>query len=1064
MVIIRGSGDISTNTSSGQDAGSSKSSSQTKSPTSQAGGGSPASSSNSSSGGGTQYIYYVDPGGGAAPTIVTAGSDREVMDGGGKLLAISMGGGSSGASSAMSSVFTNKEQFASAQRSGNVIIMGPTGEITGYQKADAYVDPRSGRIYDPAADRVLSTLARQNPNATPEQLAAYTQMSGSGVMPVSTEYAAAYMAGKQERMREPVAMSRSGSSSTVMDGMPSMDMADYKAAGLENKPAEKTDTAFYSLIGRMGKVPEKLSETEMAKQASLKDNGLYMVVNRDAETGVVGYTGLYARGQDITKKVGSTLTVTSSPSDEQITPAGPYARKQNPWQQGSIEAQITARVRDKAPFKGVPVLGEASVALMSGLEQLEYGMYHPDMPRTMKGGLLLQSPELSSAEYVAGGTAAGFLAGEAIGYTGGALTTGLSSGMPLTQAAAVGAKNLQEVALASGKNILAMEAFGAGLKVAGEGVSSISQSRPFDIGKAHLEELVQPNYVVETWAYSTGGAVNTPRVFTNLGIMSGSKFITQTVTGAASGMQFGIAAGATSKAAEKPIAGYAASGGVLGGAFGAAGWALESRGIKPVFEETRVFIKEQGSPVVDARITGWKAGFELTNTKTGIPKWRGIAWSADVQVPEGSVAQPKGVYELIRYKELFSVKEGPSAKEMYSGVAQDYFSGAEIDRKAFDANIEATTGGRGKFLQEKIRDAGGVIGGRTVESAIEIPKTGLLGKQPAARTAPSSDVDVMFPFSDSAKYDLAKNIGGTVVVKEAPLTYKGFPVTTGKAEITWPGGKIDVTEIRPGPFEPPAPTPLGSYMSSYSFSKTGESITYSPQQQIASKAMTLGFMGGKIAPMEAGKEKYLSDVSAMLQASGRKGLPLAQGTVAPVASGYVTVPVSPAPPSAWKPIGLSPQTSAMSQSPASRPVSLPSMSSFSMLSSPGSRSRSSMSFSSFSSPLSPSESKPPSPPSSPSVSSSFSSPSSPPSSSSQSSTSSSSISLALNAMGGPFAFPIATIPPFGTEAGKRHSGAGKGGAGARVRDLFSAFSKSEHRPVIKAPKEKKGGLKSLWRP
>lgn len=509
----------------------------------------------------------------------------------------------------------------------------------------------------------------------------------------------------------------------------------------------------------------------------------------------------------------------------------------------------TRKARETSPFTFIPFIGESAATLKAGLEmrslemygdQLKYRSILVDKPGGGKMAVRQLIPEsrLPSLEYAA----AGYVGTASYAY-------GATS---IAGASLVG--DITPVALKIGGQAASGTAFRAVLSGSLEGIGAITEGRDFRVES--ITSAFEPRDVVGTALLGPASSLAGSKAFFGLGSMGVKAFPQQVAAGAASGATFGISI-ASSSQERKDIAGSAAMGAVLGGAFAGAGYLTEKAGYHPVAETTRVNIVDKGA--VEQKITGFKLGIERINPKSGELTWFGKAYARDIVVPKGAVVQPTGVFETFRY--------APELVPQYKAAGLLFYGKSFIDTAAFENNIAKSFGKDSNKVLEAIRIQGGVIGGGTVEKALADAR-GAYSSSQYSRGVSGKDVDDVFYYNEAAPGRLAKSLGTTAKVKEMPLAVKGYPQTATKYEIPYKGKTLDVTVMYPSFFDPRAATPIGQLATAYSFQKTGQSVTYSPQQQIATKGMTIGVAGGKIAPIEKGKEKYLSDIKVFMDKAG----------------------------------------------------------------------------------------------------------------------------------------------------------------------------------------------------
>ena len=502
-----------------------------------------------------------------------------------------------------------------------------------------------------------------------------------------------------------------------------------------------------------------------------------------------------------------------------------------------IERERYTKIPILKELTTIPYFGETIITTKVGLEDIQQGLYSGDTKRIEKG--------LPTFGFGVGSAALG---GYALGETIGA---GLG-GIALKELGLIGVKTI-------GQNV----AFSGLVKIGGETYSSFTEARPFDIDKANLGEIATPEFLATSYLVGIGSGAVANRVFPVLGKTLTSEYAQQIGTGIISGGVAGGAFATTSKTDDKQLIPQTIAGAALGGLAGAGNVFLESKGIKPVFEEQRVSVFSKSGERTD-QILGVKIGVEKINTQTGEMKFYGYANKGKVVASENSVVIPKGVVETQLYT--------PELKPLYQTEAKAYFSTKDISGKILKERITQVTAEKTPIFLQTMKETGGVIGGSSVERSL-IGKKGVNIDQPSARTQQAKDIDIAYYFDEKSPQILAKKLGATVTKEKSPLSTKGFVDTTEKYKIALQNDKsLDISVTRPSVFNAPQVTPLGQYQSSSSYSNVEGIVTYSPKQQIATKFMTIGTKSGKLTTIESGKEKYLSDINAIAEMAGEKTL------------------------------------------------------------------------------------------------------------------------------------------------------------------------------------------------
>lgn len=924
----------------------------------------------------TQYLYFdVDTG-----VTTIAPDEGAYYSGKGKVVAVSSGGGGpSGASSSINAITSNSAAVNNAIQTGNIVTIRD-GSITGRIGANAYYNPGEQRIYDPAADRVISTIASQNPGMDASGIAALTRYQDA-VMPVDEQYVAAYLSAKN----------------------PPKEMMDYGSFGHSAK------AMFTPLAGEpLAYVPKD-------------DTGVYRVLGDSGRGDRVFY-----QGKDVTGKIIVPSMLSAPPRTKTWMADGSPVPESRQPEMGATE-RMYRQAEAHNIFRDVPFFGPAGTTMLAGAEGASY--------RLMGG-----QESVPTVENIAVGGAALFAGGYGIGQLA----------APIILYGGAGALPVAATAVKVGA---ATTGFDIAYRATGEGLAAVGERRLPSLENMHLEAAFTPERIGTNIVLGAALAGPSQTIFLKAGA-AGFPLAGQVIlSSGAAGASFALANEAASGQPGKDFGKAAVTGGALGAAFGLAGMQLQKKGIRPVFEEEAYYTAREGQPPA-YEIRGWKAGVEYVSPKGGGMKFIGV--NPSIGAPAGgagTVITPTGVVETRKIA-------NSNLEKAYLGESKAYFDrGNRIDPARLESNIEQVMGVNSRDFVAKTGKAGLVIGGSTVEKAI-----GDFSSQPGARGLGKSDIDVVGYGTSRAQIDAyAKSMYGKAVRGETPLQYKGYPVTVEKYSISAYGKNVDVSVINPMAVQPIPPTPLGSFMESFTFTKTrtpsGQTVTtYSPQQQIASKFMTLGSMDGKVTTFEQGKSKYLADTNAIVRSATGKPLggitPNEPATAATVASALSIAPIgSRAPSSSMS--SVSPLLKSIMGSKSSDYSGMASVPSPSRAPSPSSQPSSrGSSAPRIGSPIFRVSSPPSAPPSSPPSGGSSGS-----SSDSSASSSSPPASPAPIASGGA-ATPLGPLMlPFLPRTSDTPGGqgkTGKGQSGAYVRDLFSGL-----RRVELAPKKGRKGLRSF---
>jgi len=585
---------------------------------------------------------------------------------------------------------------------------------------------------------------------------------------------------------------------------------------------------------------------------------------------------------------------------KELTPDDIIITTPVPYKKPSAEEALVRQARQENIFRDVPILGEAFTTGIAGMKMTQYELgkftgqtwqYGTDYSATkisMQEPLALQAPiYLGSGAVTAWMVGYGIGSGAALGYTA------VSAGPALSTAAV-------NIGSAYGRQIVTGMGYQAAFKTAipayqlasgeisrertsGELYQKVDITADYsgsDIGvalhRANYGEIFTPENIGKLALFAPAAGQLGITTTTSMAAGGSSAFVSQVAGGAVSGGAFGMALGATEKGDIKPIPTYTAIGAGIGATMAGANWYLETKGIKPVAESTKVKIVDPEGNVRTYR-SGWKLGWETSPKGGEPPTFKGVAYaSKTIPLQQGEVVQPVGVYEAYRYTPALVTKASGSRYSVYSAENKAYFDEKiEVDPNRYKANIRTVMGGHTENILAADVKYGATGGGSTVEKAL----TGFRNTPTGGRGfTTTSDIDRTFVNKQvSDVYGWAKEAGAyKVVPSPTPLTEPGYAQSASKYTAYFKGGKTaDITLMSPTPFDAPAATPLGQYMKTYTFTKLPEGqIVYSPQQQIASKFMTIGTdITGQITTIEPSKGKYIQDINVILQAVGGKPIP-----------------------------------------------------------------------------------------------------------------------------------------------------------------------------------------------
>lgn len=322
---------------------------------------------------------------------------------------------------------------------------------------------------------------------------------------------------------------------------------------------------------------------------------------------------------------------------------------------------------------------------------------------------------------------------------------------------------------------------------------------------------------------------------------------------------------------------YATTGALMGGTMGALGGYAETKGLKPVAQlsETREINKLTGK--THDSIRGVKIGLEKVNTKTGESKFWGVEVNKGaINVGTGGGIKTFGTNQVNLGTNEYLIPKGITEMKLYAGsdyeskfsnFVKDYFKYNSINYEGVKKSLELAGKGDTQQIIFSVNKGKGVFGGSSVERTIG----DRLNTNPT-RTANVKDIDVIFHSQKDFNKFVSELPKGSSV-SEGNLGLKGIDaVYTNKYSISTPSGThIDVSVVDLSLGMPKPPTPMSSYLGIGTFSKGGGITTYSAQQQLASKFMTIGVdSSGKVGVYESGKEKYLMDISAMDSKSAKE--------------------------------------------------------------------------------------------------------------------------------------------------------------------------------------------------
>ena len=463
---------------------------------------------------------------------------------------------------------------------------------------------------------------------------------------------------------------------------------------------------------------------------------------------------------------------------------------------------------------------------------------------------------------VVGAGVGGFTTGMGIGTitTGGLAIVGGATGV-LTPAYVQAGTN---VAINVAKLGAATTAFDTGLNVGGAALGGK------DVGKAFSESL-SPERIARNTIIGAGVGAATVEIAPEI-LTSGVGFKTgQAAIGAFAGGVAGTTYALAEHKAEQSIQ-YGLTGATIGGAIGFTGAALEEKGIKPtlgIVEQRRVDTK---TGVATDEFRGGKVGIEYVNPKTGEPSFWGVAVTkeggyigtgAKIQqyghfstntAAKNEVLIPKGIFELMSY--------GSSEYQAaFKNYAIEYYNVGEVNQGVVKEQIENVAGSDAKGFITATRESGGVFGGSTVERGIGNKIT----LNPRFAAGSSKDVDVAFYSVEDFETFRGMMPGGSTL-KAGEVGIKGVEsLYTQKHTGTLPsGGEVDISIMTPSLGYPKAPTPMSQFAGIFTFQKGSEFTTYSTQQQLGTKFMTVGYGSkGEVRPIEPTKTKYLYDIASM---------------------------------------------------------------------------------------------------------------------------------------------------------------------------------------------------------
>lgn len=516
-------------------------------------------------------------------------------------------------------------------------------------------------------------------------------------------------------------------------------------------------------------------------------------------------------------------------------------------------------VQKIAPLNYMPgevanFIAEGGSQFYVGLEEIRGGidknMAHPNVffddkinkPLNQSDLLFRGVSRVTTTGLYAFGTGAG------IGTIGGA-GIGIASGGPLAVA---------------GTNALMTSMKGGAILTGFEGVGLMIQ------GKDFTEALTLENYASNV-VLSAGIQTLSLPIATDISLQGYGLKTTKTLIGATTG---GIAGGIFSYKYHEPEEGfkYVGAGAVIGGAFGLADAVLEEKHIKLVAGtvETRTVNTKTG--VATDNFRGIKIGFEhlkvtdevveprfygATITKEGAyigtgTKLHGITYGK-IDIPSNEVVIPKGMLEMNLYG-------GKGTYRMaFEDFTRDYFGYTEINHDIVKGEIIRTAKGDADLLVSSAKKSGGVFGGSVVERGVGDK----ININPRFVKGASNDLDIVF-YSDNSFKEFVKQTGVTLKPAKTGITSVENLFIDKFAGTTAAGTKLDITVIHPSIAMPKPPSPMSQYYSLGSFQKSNIMTTYSAQQQLGTKFMTVGAgTTGEIKLVEPSKTKYLYDVASM---------------------------------------------------------------------------------------------------------------------------------------------------------------------------------------------------------
>jgi len=646
----------------------------------------------------------------------------------------------------------------------------------------------------------------------------------------------------------------------------------------------------------------------------------------------------------------------------------------------------------------VPMVGET---LVRGSAQVRYSFGRMGLAGYERERQALQEAgEKQPVDVVRG--AAGVAATSAEAFTLGAGIGAISAGAGM---AAVG----PSAARVAGRNVL-LGAAGAGIKLtAAEAAIEggvVAAQKGIGAGAEHAKEIItSPSRYMENIVIGTGVSAIMQDVATSRAVRSLSTSPTKagaTMGAIGGGIFGGIYASRRGEPEKAPE--YAVAGAVIGGALGgAAGLAEEKAGAKFRAGTIRTLeITEKGE--TKESIRGFELGLEVGK---GEKKFYGAAIT-ERGAYIGTGREMRGItFKSPPEARVISATSAAGAKiytpspeymEAYKG-ASEVFHGGKMDTALAEEKVSEAARGD-KSLLETIQKHGGVVGGSTIERAITTPQGKTLGEINPRFAKTAKDIDVVFyRASDWEGFSHTLTEKGYTISAERMGLDTSASLYVQKFSATMKGGpKLDISVISPSIGMPPLYSPFSGYYGAGTYERTPSGVsTYSAGQQVATKFTAIGMaQGGKIAPFEKGKEKYVVDVASMaaknVQEAAERAKSLGGLSSSAVSRIISSAPsVAPSAPSAPSK-GISPVSVSISKPSVSMPsvsvVSRPSISPVSISISPS---------------RSPSPSRPSSPPSSSSSSSSSSTPSRP--------SSPSSISISPSPPSSPSISPKIVLPP-----------------------------------------------------